>query len=148
MLEMPEGPAEPLFRISKAISAPIQLLVAQHYPSPHLAATLQIAQRGAGLVCRTRLNRDWRDLASLNEREKLLQILERADIRALDGHHLKREQYGRDRAGSAVKPDHDELAALSQDVDTKLHGLGGADKIDRRSGPAISRFHYLFHCVG
>jgi len=84
--------------------AHIRLLVAQHYPSSYLAATLQIAQRRARLVRGTRLNRDRRNFASPNESEKLLQILERAHIRALDGHHLEREQHGRDRTGSAVKP--------------------------------------------
>src|SRR5215469_15222708 len=123
------------FQISAAIFVHIRLLVAQHYSSPHLAATLQIAQRCACLVSRPRLNRDGRDLAGLNESKKLLQILDRADIRALDRHHLEREQYGRDRAGSAVKANHDELTALSQDVDAKLHRPGRTDEVDRRSGP-------------
>jgi len=114
----------------------------------HFPATLQVAQRRARLVCRPRLNRDRRNPTSLNESKKLFQFLERTDVGALDGHHLEREQHGRDRAGSAVKPDHDEFAAFSQYVDAKLHRLGGTDEVNRRSGPTVSRFHDLLHCVG
>src|SRR5215469_10438174 len=93
-------------------------------PAPAPSHHSSSAQRSAGLICRPRLNRDPRDLAGLAESEKFPQILEGTDIGALDGHHLQREQHGRDRARSAVKPDHYELAAFSQDVDTELHGLG------------------------
>src|SRR4051794_2050625 len=139
---------KPGLSYSQSHFAHIHLVVAQHYPPSHLAAALQVAERCARLVCRPRLNRNRRNFASPNESEKLLQILERAHIRALDGHHLEREQHGRDGTGSAVKPDHDELAAFSQDIDAKLHRLGGTDEVNRRRGPAVSRLHHLFPRVG
>src|SRR5438270_11096717 len=124
-----------------------RLLVAQHYPSSYLAATLQIAQRRARLVRGTRLNRDRRDLASLDESEKLPQILDRADVRALDCHHLEREQHCRDRARSTVKLDHDELATLPYDIDATLHRLDLTDDVYRRSGATVSLIHNLFHYI-
>src|SRR5690242_9496559 len=75
---------KPGLSYSQSHFAHIHLLVAQHHPPSHLAAALQVAERCARLVCRPRLNRDRRNFASPNESEKLLQILERAHIRALD----------------------------------------------------------------
>jgi hypothetical protein len=55
--------------------AHICLLVAQHYPSSYLAATLQIAQRRARLVRGTRLNRNRRDLAREGDSMLLLTLI-------------------------------------------------------------------------
>src|SRR5271157_4310170 len=65
------------------------LVVVQHHASPHLPSALQVAQRRAGLVGRPRLERDRWDLAGLDEREKLAEIVEGADIGAFDGYHLE-----------------------------------------------------------
>jgi hypothetical protein len=77
------GPANPAERAQFGVFF-VRLLVAQHYPPPHLPAALQVTERRARLVCRPRLNRDRRNLTSLDESKKLLQILKRTDIGALD----------------------------------------------------------------
>src|SRR5437868_11457576 len=85
LLQAINGTCEnPDFRIASAISRTSAPTGGAALPSSYLAATLQIAQRRARLVRGTRLNRDRRDLASLDESEKLPQILDRTDVRALD----------------------------------------------------------------
>jgi len=80
----------------------VRLLVVQHHPPPHFSSTLQVTQRRARLRGRSRLERDRRDFAGLDESKQLPQIFERADIGAFDRHHLEREEHRRDRVGAAV----------------------------------------------
>src|SRR5271170_5343846 len=93
----------------------------QHHAPPYLSTALQVAQRCARLVGRPSFYWYRRHLAGLDEGKQLSQIIKGADVGALDRHHLEREQHRRDRVGAAIESDHDELAALAQDVDAELH---------------------------
>jgi hypothetical protein len=123
-------------------------VVVQYHPAPHLSTAFQVTERSTRLVERPCLKRDRRHLAGLNEGEEFAQIVESSDIGTFEGHHLEREEHGRDRVGAAVKPDHDELPALAQDFDAELHRLGRANEVDRRCGTAAGRLHHLFDGVG
>jgi hypothetical protein len=123
-------------------------VVVQHHPPSHLPAALQVGQRCARLVGQPCFERDRWYLAGLDQREQLPKILKRADIGPFESHHLEREQHGGDRVGTAVEPDHDELAAFAQDVDTELHRLRRTDEVDRCGRAASRRLHDLLDRIG
>src|ERR1700758_275708 len=80
-------------------------------PSPRSSSRLMPSSPGRQAASRSGSAAPYR---AGRESEELPKVIERTDIGAFDRHHLEREKHGRDRVGTTIEPDHDELAALAQ----------------------------------
>src|SRR6202011_1671181 len=103
----------------------------RQYRAAAQPALLQVDERIVGLGKRHR--RDWngRDLLGADEIEQLLGLAEIADIAALDGRGLDRNQRQRPRRAAAEQADDDELATRGQAVEARLRVCGLAAHVDR-----------------
>src|SRR6202042_1078249 len=79
--------------------------------------------------------------------EQFLGLAEIADIAALDGDGLDRNQRQRPWRAAAEQTDDDELAALGQAVEAELRGLGIADQIDHRADRAAGLLRELLQRI-
>src|SRR5215207_8313481 len=90
-------------------------------------AFAQVGERGIRLVESPGGDRDARDRARRCEFHELAQLLKIADVAALDGRGLDRDEGQRPWRAAAEQADDDELAALGQDVEAERRALGAAD---------------------
>ena len=82
-------------------------------------------------------HRDRLHLPGSHEVEELLCLLEVADVAALDGDRLDRNERQGPRRSASVEADHDELAAAREAIEAELRRLRIAHEIDRRpQGPS------------
>src|SRR5713226_9158311 len=110
----------------------------QYRASDHRAAA-QIFQRLLCLIERPPGDRDRRHRFTPHQVEQCLELGEAADVAALDGRGLDRDQRQRPRRRSAEQADDDELAASRQAIEAERTRLRAADEIDcRASGAATS----------
>src|SRR6267378_6510383 len=117
---------------SPAMTKSDKLLRRQHRSTDQFAL-LQIDQRLIGFGQRHRRHRNGGDLLGADQIEQFLRLPEIADIAALDGDRLERDQRQRPGCAAAEQADDDELAALGQAVEAELGGLGVTDEIDYRA---------------
>src|SRR5829696_10469935 len=93
-------------------------------------AFAQVGERGIRLIESSGGDRDARDRARPYELHQLAQLLKIADVAALDGRGLDRDQRQRPGRAAAEQADDDELAAPRQDVEAERRALGAADEVD------------------
>src|SRR5258708_23234299 len=94
-------------------------ILRRQYRAADQPALLQIDQRLVGLGQRHRRYRDRRDLLFADEIEQFLGLAEIADIAALDGDGLDRNQRQRPWRAAAEQADDNELAAFGQAIEPK-----------------------------
>src|SRR6185369_4793383 len=109
---MPSPPSTAMWR---ALLADMPSLRRQHGATDQLAL-LQVVQRVIGLGEWQRRYRDRRNLLCTHEIEQFLRLAEIADIAALDGDRLDRDQGQRECRPATEQADDDQLAALGEGI--------------------------------
>src|SRR5690348_14175778 len=104
---------------------------------------LEVGERRSRLGERSGRERDRTDEALLAERDELLELLERAHLRALDRDAEEGKERDRHLQGAAEEADDDELAALPERARAEAHGGLGTDEVDRRRDAAAGRLDEL-----
>src|ERR1700722_13214905 len=119
----------------------------RQYRPPDLAALLQTGQRVIGLGERHRRHRNRRNLFRTHQIEQLLRFAQIADIAALNGDRLDRNQWqGPGRAAAEQADDH-KLATLGEAIEAELRGLGVTDEVDHGADRLTGLFGQLLQRV-